>query len=138
MNARFGFLLLWVLRVSVWAQAVTATLLGTVTDSSGAVVPSAAITVTETSTNVPRKAASNEEGIYTIPYLPPGTYRIEAEASGFKRISRDNVELRATMATRVDLQLEPGRSARGLRYGQKPLCCRRTVPKYPGAFLPNR
>jgi hypothetical protein len=103
------FLFLLVLfPISLFGQAVTATLLGTVTDSSGAVVPNAAITVTETSTNVARKAITNQEGIYTIPYLPPGTYKVEAEAAGFKRISRDNIELRATISTRVDLQLEPG------------------------------
>src|SRR4029079_19637605 len=44
----------------------------------------------------------------TIPFLPPGTYRVEAEAAGFKRVSRDNVDLRATTSTRIDLLLEPG------------------------------
>lgn len=91
-----------------FSQAITATLLGTVADQSGAVVPEASITVTEVTTGVTRKTSSNHEGIYTIPYLPPGMYRIEIEAKGFKKTVRDGVELRATISTRVDAALEPG------------------------------
>ena len=89
-------------------QAITATLLGTISDSSGAVVPGAAIVVIETATGVSRRTETNTEGIYTIPYLPPGVYRIEVESAGFKRVTRDNIELRATVSTRVNLALEPG------------------------------
>ncbi|MGH9632433.1 MAG: carboxypeptidase regulatory-like domain-containing protein [Bryobacteraceae bacterium] len=101
-------LLLLLLPSIAWSQAVSATLLGTVTDASGAVVPNAAVTATDIATGVPRRATTNQEGIYTIPYLPPGTYRVEIEAAGFKKFLRDNIELRATMSTRVDTSLEPG------------------------------
>ena len=94
--------------VCAWSQAVTATLLGTITDTSGAVVPDATITATEVATSVARRTVSNQEGIYTIPYLPPGKYRVEVEVSGFKKSVRENIELRATISTRVDAQLEPG------------------------------
>jgi len=93
---------------SGFSQAITATLLGTITDSSGAIVPNAAITATEVATGVPRKTASNQDGIYTIPYLPPGAYRLEVEAKGFKKVVRDRIELTATVSTRVDATLEPG------------------------------
>jgi hypothetical protein len=91
-----------------FSQAITATLLGTVTDASGAVVPQASVTATEVTTGVTRKTSSNQEGIYTIPYLGPGTYKVEIEAAGFKKMVRDRVELRATTSTRVDAVLEPG------------------------------
>ncbi len=91
-----------------WSQAVTATLLGTVTDASGASVPGASVTATDTGTGVSRKASTNQEGIYTLPYLTPGTYRVEVEATGFKKVVRDNIELSATISTRVDASLEPG------------------------------
>lgn len=91
-----------------YSQAITATLLGTVTDSSGAVVPGAAVSVTEVTTGVNRKATTNQEGIYMLPYLPPGAYRVEVEAQGFKKVVREGIELRATISTRVDVTLEPG------------------------------
>lgn len=90
------------------AQMITGTLLGTVTDSSGAVVPSATVIATEVATGVARRTETNQEGIYTVPYLAPGTYRVEIEAQGFKKVVRDNVELRATISTRLDARLEPG------------------------------
>lgn len=90
------------------SQMITGTLLGTITDSSGAAVPAAAVTVTETETGVVRKAETNQEGIYTLPYLAPGAYRVEIEAKGFKKVVRENVELRATISTRLDATLEPG------------------------------
>ncbi|MDX2152444.1 MAG: carboxypeptidase regulatory-like domain-containing protein [Bryobacteraceae bacterium] len=90
------------------AQMVTATLLGTVTDSSGAIIQDAAIVITETSTGVQRKTQSNSDGFYTQPYLPPGAYKVEIEVNGFKKFSRDNIELRVNSSVRVDASLEPG------------------------------
>ena len=52
-----------------FAQAVSATLIGTVTDSSGATVPNATVTVTETQTGVSRKTSTTSDGVYTVPYL---------------------------------------------------------------------
>src|SRR5207245_5272056 len=76
-----------------FAQAVSATLIGTVTDSSGATIPSAAVTVTETQTGVSRKTTTTSDGVYTVPYLAPGVYRVEVEIAGFKKFSRDNIGL---------------------------------------------
>jgi hypothetical protein len=91
-----------------WTQAVTGTLLGTVTDVSGAVVPNATVTATEMNTRVSSRTSSTAEGIYTIPYLPPGTYRIEVEMSGFNKFARENVALKVASSVRVDATLEPG------------------------------
>ncbi len=71
----------------VAAQAVNATLLGTVSDSSGAAVANAKITITETNTNISRTTQTNESGNYVFPDVPPGTYRVTAEMTGFKRAS---------------------------------------------------
>lgn len=69
-----------------WSQAVNATLLGTVTDASGAVVPNAKITITETQTGVNHVLRRNESGNYILPDAPPGIYAVTVEASGFKLI----------------------------------------------------
>src|SRR6266851_2955802 len=90
----------------VFAQAVSATLIGTVTDSSGATIPNATVTVTETQTGVSRKTATTSDGVYTIPYLAPGVYRIEVENAGFKKFSRDNGGLTVSSTVPVDASLE--------------------------------
>ncbi len=92
----------------VAAQAVNATLLGTVSDSSGAAVANAKVTITETNTNISRTAQSNESGNYVFPDLPPGTYRVTAELTGFKRASRSGVDVVVNTTSRIDLDLQAG------------------------------
>src|SRR5580698_3790134 len=58
------------------AQAVSATLVGTVSDTTGAGVPGAKISIQEVSTGITRQAVSNESGNYTFPDLTPGTYSV--------------------------------------------------------------
>lgn len=60
----------------VWGQAVTATLVGTITDASGAVVVNAKVIVTETNTGVSRTSNTNESGNYSFPNLPPERIRL--------------------------------------------------------------
>jgi carboxypeptidase family protein/TonB-dependent receptor-like protein len=89
-------------------QAVTGTLLGTVQDSTGAVVPNANVTVTNEGTGVVNKATTGPQGFYTFPNLAPGRYSAMVEAAGFKsEISRDN-QVNVEQSTRVDLALSPG------------------------------
>jgi hypothetical protein len=90
------------------AQAVNATLLGTVTDTTGAAVPNAKVTATETATGVPRIAQTNESGNYSFPNLPPGVYSVTVEQTGFKKASRANIDVVVDTTARVDLRLEPG------------------------------
>src|SRR6266436_5833930 len=92
----------------VRGQAVNATLLGTVTDSSGAPVGNAKITITETNTGISRTSQTNESGNYVVPDLPPGTYTVTAELSGFKRASRPAIDVVVNTTGRVDLVLQPG------------------------------
>jgi hypothetical protein len=92
----------------VRGQAVNATLLGTVTDSSGAAVANVKMTITETNTGISRTSQTNESGNYVLPDLPPGTYTVTAELAGFKRALRASIDLVVNTTERVDLVLEPG------------------------------
>ena len=97
---------------SLLAGSLSAQTLGTVTgevkDSTGAVVVGAAVTVRNTATNGLREAATNEEGVYSIPALNPGIYDVKAEKPGFKAASRTAIELQVQQTARIDFTLEVG------------------------------
>jgi hypothetical protein len=93
---------------SIMGQAVNATLLGTVTDSSGAPVANAKVLLTETNTGITHNSQTNESGNYVLPDLPPGTYSVTAELAGFKRASRVGIDVIVNTTQRVDLVLQPG------------------------------
>src|ERR1017187_128619 len=91
-----------------YSQAVNATLLGTVTDSSGAIVPNAKVTLTEVNTGTNRTGQTNESGNYTFPDMAPGQYTVTVEVSGFKKETRKDIALAVNSSTRIDVQLTPG------------------------------
>jgi hypothetical protein len=95
----------------VMGQAVNATVLGTVTDSSGASVANVKVTITETNTGIARTSQTNESGNYVFPDLPPGTYTVTAEQAGFKRASRMGIDVIVNTTGRIDLVLQPGNVA---------------------------
>src|SRR5216110_2023441 len=84
------------------------TILGTITDSSSAVVAKAKVTVTNTATSINHVTESNEDGNYTVPYLRPGTYRISVEAAGFQKTVVDNINLAVDQNVRVDAIMKAG------------------------------
>src|SRR5690348_8899012 len=86
----------------------TATLVGNVTDSSGAAVANADITVTNTGTNVVTRGKTNEEGAYYVPFLIIGNYRLTVEATGFKKFEQSGLVLNAGETPRVNVQLQVG------------------------------
>src|SRR6187431_3015272 len=86
----------------------TATLVGTVTDNTGAVVPGASVNIVNTETQFVYQGTTNAEGAYYVPSLNPGTYRITIENQGFKRYVREGVQLRTSEQPRIDVQLEVG------------------------------
>jgi hypothetical protein len=92
----------------VSAQAVRGTLLGNITDTSGAAVPGVTVTATETRTNVSRTAVTNQNGNFVFANMQDGVYRVETELTGFKRFSRDGIEVRVNSTMRVDVILEVG------------------------------
>jgi len=85
-----------------------ATLVGTVTDSSGLVVPGAQVTVVNAETNFRSETTTSSAGGYYVPYLSPGGYQLTIEAPGFKRYVRAGVMIRTGETPRVDVQLEVG------------------------------
>jgi hypothetical protein len=89
-------------------QAVTATLLGTVTDSTGATIPNAKVTASEAGTGALHLSVTNESGNFTIPDLQPGPYSVTVEAKGFKKATQENIDVASNSSTRVDLTLVPG------------------------------
>src|SRR5882672_2801647 len=93
---------------SVYGQAVNGTLLGTITDTNNAVVPGATVTITDVNTNVNRSATTNDSGNYVFGNLSQGTYRVEVERAGFKKIAEMEVGVQVNTTVRRDLQLEPG------------------------------
>jgi Carboxypeptidase regulatory-like domain/TonB dependent receptor len=78
--------------VSTFAQA-SQSISGTVTDSSGAVIPQATVTVTETATGVAHTSVTDGNGLYQVPVLPVGTYTIEVKVSGFRTAVRPGIVL---------------------------------------------
>jgi hypothetical protein len=94
--------------VPVHSQAVTATLLGAVTDSGGAVVANATVTATEAATAAVRTSQSNSSGNYVFPNITPGQYAITVQQDGFKREVRQNIDVPVNSSIRVDVQLQIG------------------------------
>jgi hypothetical protein len=92
---------------SAWAQsrATTADLTGVVSDSSHAVLPGATVTATNVATNIARSALTDANGHYTIPALPPGTYTVKAELTGFAPQERQNVTLLLGTTATLDFTL---------------------------------
>ena len=90
------------------AQSFTASLFGTVTDSTGAGVPNASIVAINVATNTRNEAKSDASGKYSLPGLTPGQYTVEATASGFKKFVQSNIELAVQQQAKVDLPLQVG------------------------------
>jgi hypothetical protein len=90
------------------AQDFRGGVVGKVTDESGAVLPGVTVTATSRDTNVNSTAVTNESGAYTLLYLTPGPYRVSAELQGFKKVQRDNVDVRVGDRLEIDFKLEVG------------------------------
>ena len=100
----------------------TATILGTLTDSTGAVITGAKVIVVNPDTAFTSATVTNSDGYYVVPYLNPGTYQLSIEAAGFKRYVRDGIILRTNESPRIDVQLELGSVAESVQVtGAPPL-----------------
>jgi len=94
--------------VSMCAQVDTGTIIGRVTDPSGAVIQGAQVTVTQIATNTDSVTQTNAEGIYRVQSLRPGIYRVTVVVSGFKKFVRENLELRLSDTMPIDVTLAVG------------------------------
>jgi hypothetical protein len=110
---RFRFLsailaTLFLIAASSRAQSNEGRILGTIRDSSGAVIRGAKVTVTNTGTKTARQLVTNDAGEYVAPNLEPGSYVVAAEVAGFKIAQSTPVLLEVSTDVRVDLGLQPG------------------------------
>jgi carboxypeptidase family protein len=108
LSAALGVLLF---SVPLFSQGNNGRILGTVTDQSGGVVSGATITIIDKDRGVARTLTTDDAGEYSAPQLLPGTYTVRAEANGFKKLERENIELGVGKEVRVDLTVQPGTQA---------------------------
>ncbi|MGH9447303.1 MAG: carboxypeptidase regulatory-like domain-containing protein, partial [Terriglobia bacterium] len=92
----------------VFGQAVNGSILGTVRDVSKAVVPNASVMITNQGTGVTHSVTTNGSGYYSVPDLPPGTYRVDVKKAGFALTSRAGITLLVNSTVRVDMTIQPG------------------------------
>src|SRR3984957_2989113 len=101
--------LFFVSRVA-YAQFDVGSLVGTIRDQSGAAVPNASITVTNTATNIQSSAASNNNGDYEVPSLRAGVYTISAKAPNYAEAVAENITISVGNRQRIDLELKVGQA----------------------------
>ena len=103
-----GVALLAAFPAAVLAQTQTATVRGEVTDSTGAVIPGAALVLTNLDQNRPWEVESNATGAYVFQQIPPGNYSLAVEADGFKRYERQRFILQVAQVAEINVPLEVG------------------------------
>ncbi|MFZ0747337.1 MAG: carboxypeptidase regulatory-like domain-containing protein [Terracidiphilus sp.] len=104
-----GLILLLLGAGRIFGQAgATGTILGTVTDSTGAIIPNVNVTVTNTSTDVVFRTTTSSAGDYLAPALEPGTYKVSAEAKGFEKSVTTPFTLTVDQKVRINLALKVG------------------------------
>jgi len=91
---------------ATWAQEFQGTILGRITDSSGAVVPEVQVKVVNPETGASFSTKTNPQGNYRVPFLLPGDYQLLIEHPGFRKIERQNVRVSMGTETTVDIVLE--------------------------------
>ena len=102
-------IVLFVAPVASYAQAVYGSIVGTVTDSSGAAIPHAKITVRDVGKGITYNTSSNDDGNYSQTHLIIGTYEVRVEATGFDTYVQQNVSVEVDASTQVNAQLHPGK-----------------------------
>ncbi len=102
------------------AQAVNGTIVGTVTDPNGAVIPNAQVTITLTGQAAVHNSVTNESGNFTEPNLPPGVYTVTVSAPGFKNNTHENITLDTNTTQRVDAALVTGSTSESITVSSAP------------------
>src|SRR5258707_9001438 len=108
MKLRLVTILMLLTATTLSAQTFRGTILGTVTDPSGAVVSGAKVTVRNTGTGLERTAQTSADGSYSIPELPIGTYSVTVSRAGFQTSVTTDVTVDVATERRVDFALKPG------------------------------
>src|SRR5580765_3811209 len=92
----------------VFAQVASGTLTGVLTDGADAPVPGATVTATAVATNASRTVVTSAAGVYTVPALLPGEYRVDVELQGFQSIRRSGIRITTGETARLNLQITVG------------------------------
>jgi hypothetical protein len=109
MSAPFRYSVLAALSiVSAWAQISTGTIVGVVEDATGAVIPNAEVTITQTATGETRKTVTTAGGEFNVPFLQVGPYTVTAVANGFKTNTLSGITLRVDQTINLRIRLELG------------------------------
>src|SRR5580658_612974 len=90
------------------AQVLTGSMLGNVTDPSGAGVPAAAVKITQVETNESREAQTNDTGVFSFPAIPAGTYTVEVRKAGFQTAIQREIVVQNNTVVRADSALQVG------------------------------
>ena len=105
----FGVIaLLLAIPLAASAQVTTATIVGTVSDPSGSIVPGAQVTARNVDTGLTRNVTSSDAGTFRLEFLPVGKYVLEVSAAGFKKSYLNGIVLQVNDTTRVDVALTVG------------------------------
>src|SRR6185503_17260270 len=91
-----------------YAQTSAGSLGGTITDPNGALIPGARVVATNATTGVNLEVLSTDGGLYLFPVLPVALYHVTVEKPGFRKLSRQNIEIRVAQRLDMDLRLEVG------------------------------
>jgi hypothetical protein len=90
------------------AQTYQGSITGALTDASGGALVKAVVTVTNQLTNVSRGAETDSQGRYTVVYLGPASYQVEAKAAGFRPFTARDIPLEIDQVARVDITMQLG------------------------------
>jgi hypothetical protein len=108
MRARIMLVFVLLAAISLSAQTFRGTILGSVTDPSGAVLPGASVTVKNVATGLARTTETSADGSYSLPELPIGTYTVTVTLAGFQTFQANGVEVDVSGERRVDAAMKPG------------------------------
>ncbi|MEO8736164.1 MAG: TonB-dependent receptor [Edaphobacter sp.] len=121
-----------------YGQNVNGRIVGTVTDSSNAGLPDAAVTVTDVNTSVARTFQTDSSGNYTVPDLPPGSYSVSAQKTGFAPAVHTGISLFAGSVQRVNVSLNPGTVAQSVSVNSEEIPALQTDTAETGRQIPTR
>ena len=114
---------------AAWAQEFQGTIMGRITDSSGAVVPDVQVKAVNTETGASSSTRTNMQGNYRIPFLLPGDYRLLIEHPGFRTLERQNVRVSMATETTVDCVLEISAAAEAVTVTATPSALNTSNPE---------
>ena len=138
MRARIILVFVLLAAVGLSAQTFRGTILGAVTDPSGAVVPGAKVTVKNTGTGLERSTETSADGSYSLPELPIGTYTVTVTQSGFQTFVATGVTVDVASDRRVDAAMKTEQFQPGLKF--QATCCprwKRPPPNWVGRLPPT-